>query len=440
MSVVLGLGAVVLLLGAHALFVAGEFSLVAAPREQVERMSRDGDRRARRVVAALRSLSFQLSGAQLGITITSLLVGLLVETTLAGALSPWVEARGIDSAAAAHAIAAGIVLTLATTTEMVLAELVPKSYAIARPLGSAQRFVGPLWWFSRALRPLIVFLNASANWIIRRFGVEPREELRSVRSLEELELLIRTSGEQGTLDHDEANLLRRTIRFGHRTVADALVPRVDILAVSYDTTVTDLFHLARRSGHSRFPVYGQNLDDILGIADVKDGLGVSAERRDATAVTAIARPPHITPPTKALDALLVEMREEGREFAVVIDEYGGTDGIVTLEDLLEEIVGEIDDEYDAAGVTEPPLAVAVGGGSWVLEGSLHLDEVAEATGFSISAGDYETIAGFVLERLGRIPDAGDIVDHDGWCLTVLRLDGRRIARLRLTQPDHGSAS
>ena len=424
------------LLVAHAVFVAGEFSLVAAPRERVARLAEEGDRGAQRVLAALRSLSFLLSGAQLGITMTSLLVGFLVEATLTNAFAPWVEALGVSSAVVAHGIAAGIGLTLATTTDMVLAELVPKNYAIARPLGSARRFVGPLWWFSWALRPLIRFLNASANWLVRRLGVEPREELRSVRTIEELELLIRTSGERGTLDHDEATLLRRTIRFGHRSVADVLVPRVDVVGVNRDVTIAELFGLAQASGHSRFPVWGQNVDDILGVADVKDGLGVPAAARGITSVTAIARPAQIVPVTRALHLLLLDMRDHGTQLAVVIDEYGGSEGIVTLEDLLEEIVGEIDDEYDV-GLTRPPLAVPVGDGGWVLEGSLHLDEVSEATGFAVPVGDYETIAGFVLDRLGRIPDPGDIVGHHDWLLTVLRLEGHRIARLRLRRSSGG---
>ncbi len=365
---------------------------------------------------------------------TSLLVGFLVESILADALAPWIESLRISSGVVAHAVAAGIALTLATTTEMVLAELVPKNYAIARPLGSARRYVGPLWWFSRALRPLILFLNASANWLVRRLGVEPREELRSVRTIEELELLIRTSGERGTLDHDEASLLRRTIRFGHRSVADVLVPRGDVVAVDREVTIAGLFFLAQVSGHSRFPVWGQTFDDILGVADVKDGLGVAAEARATTSVTTIARPAHVVPVTRALDALLLEMRGRGTQLVVVVDEYGGSEGIVTLEDLLEEIVGEIDDEYDEVGLTRLPLAVPEGDGSWVVEGSLHLDEVKEASGFVVPQGEYETIAGFVLERLGRIPDSGDVVRHHGWVVTVLRLDGHRIARLRLSRP------
>ena len=434
MSLLLGIGAIVLLLVAHAGFVAGEFGLVAAPRERLERMA-ESDARARLAVKALRTLSFQLSGAQLGITVTSLLVGFLVEATLAEALQPAAEAVGAHSATMAHAVAAGVALALASTTEMVLAELVPKNYAIARPLGATRYFIAPLWWFSRGLAPLIRFLNSSANWLVRRLGVEPREELRAVRSLEELELLIRTSGEHGSLDRDEATLLRRSIRFGHRTVADALIPRVDVGAILQDAPISELFALARSSGHSRFPVYGEDLDDILGVAHVIDGLAVPPDRRASTPVTAIARVPYVTPVTRPLDDLLHEMRERGEEFAVVVDEYGGTDGIVTLEDLLEELVGEIDDEYDPAARSQPSPVVR-GPGVWVFDGSLHLDGVADATGFRAPPGGYETIAGFVLERLGRIPDPGDTVEYDGWTLEVLRLDRRRIARLRLTRrPD-----
>ncbi|MGH9225330.1 MAG: hemolysin family protein [Acidimicrobiales bacterium] len=430
MSLLFGVGAIVLLLAAHGVFVAGEFGLVAAPRERLEREG-EKDPRARLAVRALQKLSFLLSGAQLGITLTSLLVGFLVEATLAEAFQPLFESLGASSTALAHGLAAGFALALVSTTEMVLAELVPKNYAIARPIGATRYFVGPLWWFSNALKPLISFLNASANWLVRKLGVEPREELRSVRSLEELELLIRTSGEHGSLDREEAILLRRSIRFGHRTVADALVPRVDIVPVRHDASIADLFDVARTSGHSRFPVYGQDLDDILGVAHVIDGLRVPVDRRPSTPVTAIGRLPFVTPVTRPLDDLLVEMKERGEEFAIAIDEYGGTDGIVTLEDLLEELVGEIDDEYDPAAADQSSAAAVLADGSWVIDGSLHLDEVTELTGFAAAAGDYETIAGFVLERLGLIPEAGAIVEHAGWTLEVLRVDRRRIARLRL---------
>ena len=431
MTFLLGAAAIVLLLVAHGVFVAGEFGLVAAPRERLEREA-GRDAKARLAVKALQTLSFQLSGAQLGITLTSLLVGFLVEATLAEGFVPVFEALGASSDALAHGLAAGFALAAVSTTEMVLAELVPKNYAIARPLGATRYFVGPLWWFSAALRPVIRFLNASANWLVRKLGVEPREELRAVRSLEELELLIRTSGEHGSLDREEATLLRRSIRFGHRTVADALVPRVDVMALPHDATIADLFRKARQTGHSRFPVRGQDLDDILGVAHVVDGLAVPAARRSDTPATSICRPGFVTPVTRPLDDLLVDMREQGVEFAIAVDEYGGTDGIVTLEDLLEELVGEIDDEYDPAAPNGPASgAVRLADGSWVIEGSLHLDEVAELTGLAAPAGEYETIAGFVLDRLGRIPDPGDTAEHDGWVLEVLRLDRRRIARLRL---------
>jgi CBS domain containing-hemolysin-like protein len=432
---VLGLVVVLLLLAAHGVFVAGEFGLVAAPRERLERMAEEGDPKARLAVKALKVLSFQLSGAQLGITLTSLLVGFLVEATVAELLTPLVKALGASSTALAHGIAAGLALALASTTEMVLAELLPKNYAIARPLEATRRFVPPLWWFSRAFGPLIRLLNTLANWAVRRVGVEPREELRSVRSLEELELLIRTSGERGALDRDEATLLRRSIRLGHRTVADALVPRVDLLAIPYNATVEDLFAAARSSGHSRFPVYGQDIDDVVGIAHVIDGLTIPVHDRVSTAVSAIARAPYFTPVTRPLDDLLVDMKERGAEFAVAVDEYGGTDGIITLEDVVEELVGEIDDEFDPTTAAGPPSVVTVAESAWAVDGSLHLDEVADSTGFSAPQGDYETIAGFVLDRLGFIPDAGATLDYENWEVEVLRMEGRRIARLKLTRHD-----
>ena len=442
MTLLLGVGAIVLLLVAHGVFVAGEFGLVAAPRERLEREAVH-DPKARLAVKALQTLSFQLSGAQLGITLTSLLVGFLVEATLAEAFEPAIEAVGA-STALSHAVAAAVALALVSATEMVMAELVPKNYAIARPMGATRYFVGPLWWFSAGLKPLIHFLNALANWIVRRLGVEPREELRAVRSLEELELLIRTSGEHGSLDRDEAALLRRSIRFGHRTVADVLVPRVDVVALAHEATIADLFERARGTGHSRFPVFGQDLDDIVGVAHVIDGLSVSADRRPATPVTAIARPPFVTPVTRPLDDLLVEMKEKGGEFAIAVDEYGGTDGIITLEDLLEELVGEIDDEYDPAAQAQSTVARRVSDGAWIVEGSAHLDEVADATGFAAPEGPYETIAGFALDQLGRIPDPGDTFEHEGWLFEILRLDRHRIARIRLIRraapSDEGESS
>lgn len=427
---------VLLLLAAHGVFVAGEFGLVAAPRERLERMAEQDDARAKLAVKALHVLSFQLSGAQLGITLTSLLVGFLVEATVADLLAPLVEAVGASSAVS-HGIAAALALALASTTEMVLSELFPKNYAIARPLAATRRFVPPLWWFSKAFGPLIRLLNMLANATVRRMGVEPREELRAVRSLEELELLIRTSGERGALDRDEATLLRRSIRLGHRTVADALVPRVDLLAIPFNATVEELFAVARSSGHSRFPVYGQDVDDVVGVAHVIDGLAVPVDDRSSTGVSVIARVPYFTPVTRPLDELLVDMKEQGAEFAVAVDEYGGTDGIITLEDVVEELVGEIDDEFDRTTGAAPPTVVKVADRAWAIDGSLHLEEVADATGFAAPQGEYETIAGFVLDRLGFIPETGARFDYEDWELEVLRMDGRRIARLKLTgQGDH----
>jgi CBS domain containing-hemolysin-like protein len=264
--------------------------------------------------------------------------------------------------------------------------------------------------------------------VIRRLGVEPREELRSVRTIDELELLIASSGQAGTLDAHAFALLARTIRFGHKSAADALVPRVDMATIDRDATVADLATLALATGHSRFPVVGDDLDDVVGVVHAKDVLRVAPEERGRMPVLELASAAMFIPEGRDLESLLTEMRAGGVQLAVVADEYGGVAGIVTLEDLLEEIVGDIEDEYDdIAPVTSPPPA-----GSAVLEGSLHLDEVEEAIGLRLPDGPYETLAGFVLAQLGHLPVVGERVRHDGWELEVVEMDRRRIAAVRAT--------
>ncbi|MGH9024250.1 MAG: hemolysin family protein, partial [Acidimicrobiia bacterium] len=335
-----------------------------------------------------------------------------------------------------HAVSIAIALALATASEMVLAELVPKNFAIARPIPAARSFVGPLRFFAAVFRPLIVFLNEAANWTLRRLRIEPREELRSVRSMEELELLVRISGVEGTLERAEETLLTRTIRFSRKTAADVLVPRGDMVALPGDATVLDLFDAARASGHSRFPVYGADHDDILGIVHAKDGYAVPEPDRATTTLAGIARPAEMVPINRELAALLHDMRAVGSQMALVIDEYGGVDGIVTIEDLLEEIVGEIEDEYDLeTGRSDVDRTAS---GSWLVSGRLHLDELSDATSLALPDGPYETLAGFLLDRLGRIPTPGERVECEGWKLDVVELEGHRIAWVQLTAaPEDG---
>jgi CBS domain containing-hemolysin-like protein len=386
-----------------------------------------GSRRARSTEAALQRLSFNLSGAQLGITITSLVIGFIAEPTVAAAIEPVVgELVGERRALGVSIVLA---LVLATLVQMVVGELVPKGFAVAKPRVTAYSLSVPMLVYSRVFGPLITFLNGAANWTVRRLGIEPREELVSVRSLEELELLIQSSGESGTLEPEALTLLTRSIRFNDKVAADALVPRVSVEALSVDDTVAELTARSVTTGFSRFPVVGADLDDVRGVVHVKDAYMVPYGERATTPVTELASPAFVVPEARDLNELLVDLRRVGSHLAVVVDEYGGTAGVITLEDLLEEIVGEIDDEHDA-----PRLTAVQRPGEWEVDGTLHPDEVFDACGLAIPEGDYETIAGFVLSRFGRIPEPGDRFDHDGWVVEVTAMDRLRVARVRLLKP------
>ena len=286
--------------------------------------------------------------------------------------------------------------------------------------------------FNTLLRPLILLLNSAANWTVRRLGIEPREELIPVRSLEEIDLLIHSSRDEGALHEEEFSLLARSISFGGKVAADALVPRTSMVALPRDATLADLTKIALESGHSRFPVYGTDLDDIVGVAHVKDTYGINAEERAGAPVSSIMRPALFVPESRDLRSLMVEMRRQRRHIAIVLDEYGGTAGIITLEDLLEEIIGDIEDEHDPSAM--PPALTASPEGVHVVPGMLRPDEVMEATGFAIPEGDYETLAGFLLALFERIPAQGDHVSHEGWELKVVKMAGHRIDQVLLVAP------
>jgi CBS domain containing-hemolysin-like protein len=422
-STALQLLAVVVLVLGTAFFVAVEFALVAVDRSRMERLADAGDRRARIVVGLLRRLSFHLSGAQLGIIVTSVVLGFLAEPTVAEVLEPAIG-RGASIV---------IALVLATVFTMVIGELVPKGVAIARPDRSALAIARAADLYGRLFGPLIRFLNNAANGTVRRLGIEPAEELTAVRSLQELEFLIRSSGEEGTLAPEAYSVLRRALRFEEKTAADALVPRVDVVAVPADGTVQELVDVAVETGRSRFPVVGADLDDVVGVVHVKDVYRLPFSARATTPLSTIAVEAWVVPESADLADLLVDFRRLGTHLAVVVDEYGGTAGVLTLEDVLEELVGEIDDEHDAPQL-QPRLAVVLPAGTHELPGTLHPDEVADACGFRMPDGPYETLAGYVLDRLGRIPDPGDGFEDDGWRLEVVEMDRLRIATVRLVAP------
>ena len=325
---------------------------------------------------------------------------------------------------------------------MLFGELVPKNAALARPMPTALATAGPMRAFSRSFGWLIRGLNGSANRLVRALGVEPQEELASARSPEELGLLAAISARAGALPPDTAMLLRRTIRFGEKRAAEAMTPRVDVVALRATASVADLLDESRRTGRTRFPVYEETLDLVTGVAGVPDALGVPPAQRESTTVASVAREPVYVPESLDLDGVLAALRAAGADLAIVVDEYGGTDGVVTVEDLVEELVGEIADEFDPAAVPDAnavELTVPGGERTVLADGVLRYDELVEQTGFRLPEGPYETLAGFLMARLGHIPVAGETVEESGYEFTVVEVERHRIEQVRVLRPEEPEA-
>ncbi len=405
--------------------MAAEFALVAVERASIETSAASGNRVAGLVLGLLRRLLFNLSAAQLGITVTSIALGFVAEPALAELIEP-----GLDPllGGGSRTVSIALALLLAVVTQMIFGEQLPKVIAISKPEGTARALAAPMRLWGIAAGPLVRGLNRVANRIIRRFGVEPAEELSSGRPRGEIEYLIRSSGEGGTLDRAEVTLLTRAIRFRQKTAADVLTPRVSIVAVGADNLLPEVARLAQETGHSRFPVIGTDLDDVAGYIHAKALFTVPAAERATARVGDVASDVMVVPETTNTEAILVAMRRTRHQLAVVVDEHGGTAGLVTMEDLVEEVVGDIVDEHDLAG----ELTVFREAGSVLLAGSLHPDEVWEACGFEMPEGEYETLAGFALDQLQRIPTEGEIFTFAGWRLEVAEVDRQRIVAVRLT--------
>nr|WP_237464826.1 hemolysin family protein [Leucobacter luti] len=410
------------------IFVAAEFSLVALDRQDLERRRDGGERGLDRVIRGLARTSTHLSSAQLGITLTTLLAGYTLEPAISSFLDAPLGALGVPEDLR-RTISAPVAIALATVFSMIVGELVPKNFALARPLQTAKVVMPAQGAFTATFKPAVVVLNGSANGMLRSIGIEPKEELSGARSAEELSSLVRHSASAGLLEADTATLLGRTLRFSELTAADVMTPRLKIESVQKLEPAQAVLELSGRSGYSRFPVIDEDRDDIVGVVHVKHAVAVPRAKRGEVPVAAIAEEVVRIPDTMRLDQLLGELRTSGFQLAIVVDEYGGTAGIVTLEDLVEEIVGEVADEHDraAAGVVGTAEEMT-------FPADLRPDEVLEQTGVEIPEDDdYDTVAGFVLRELGRIPEPGDEVTlADGGVLRVERMEGRRIARLRYT--------
>ncbi|MFF4213501.1 hemolysin family protein [Streptomyces sp. NPDC001796] len=433
MTEVLLLLVAVLLSVACGVFVAAEFSLTTVERSELEHAARRGERGAAGALKAVRNLTFQLSGAQLGITVTNLVVGMLSEASIAKLIAGPLEALGVPRSAA-PSVALVIGTALSTVFLMVVGELVPKNWAISSPLAVAKRVGGPQRWFSRAFRPFITHLNNTANRVVRRFGLEPAEELASARGPQELVALARHSARQGALEADTAELFVRTLNLADLTAENVMTPRVQVVALDAQATCEDVANATRATGLSRFPVYRGSLDSVIGTAHIKDILTVPAEERPLRSVAQLIREPLFVPESLTVDRLLDRLSGKNT-IAVVIDEYGGTAGVATLEDIVEEVVGEVRDEHDPHET--PDLASAgidaVGRALYSADGSARVDQLARV-GLRVPEGPYETLAGLVATELGRIPVRGDRIEVAGWRLDVVDASGRRAARVLMHAP------
>ena len=426
------------LIGLCGLFVAAEFAFVTVDRNAVDRAVEHGDTKAQGVQRALRSLSTQLSGAQIGITVTNLAIGFLAEPAIADLIRPVHTASGLP-AGAVHPVALACALILSTVLTMVFGEMVPKNLAIARPMGTARHTQGFMRGFTTLNRAPIRFLNGSANALVRRLGIEPQEELRSARSTDELASLVQHSADQGTLDAETAELVERSVEFGQRTAGEIMTPRVRTRSLVDTERASSVIEVARQTGFSRFPVLDVD-ETVVGTVHVKNVVALPVHERATTRVRRVMGKPTVVPDSLRLDPLLALLRTDGSQMAIVLDEYGGHAGIVTLEDVVEELVGDISDEHDRLGSRYRLRS----DGSWVLSGLLRPDEVEDLTGLALPRHeDYDTIAGLIMRQLGQVPATGDRVEvnlgeeseeaHGLVTLTVERMDGLRVDLVLLHQ-------
>ncbi|NNU27839.1 CNNM domain-containing protein [Isoptericola sediminis] len=442
---VLMLGVGVLLTAGTAIFVASEFSLVTLDPAVVGADDEEGDspspgrrgpdRRDRIVRAGLKHLSTELSSAQVGITATTILLGYTAQPALLSLFGASFAGTPLGEGVSA-VLAFTLALVVVNGFSMLFGELIPKNFALSAPHGTARAVVPLQRAFTIAAGPLIRVLNGSANAILRRMGVEPREELSGARSATELVSLVRRSAQEGTLEKGTATLLANLLELDELVARDVMTDRTRMVVVNRDTSATEVVSLAHRTGHSRFPVIGDDRDDVVGLVHLRRAVSVPFERRDEVPAGALMVEAPRVPETVSLGPLLVELRGLGLQMAVVVDEYGGTSGVVTLEDVVEELVGDVTDEHDRRRGGVAGLA----DGAWSVPGVLRPDELEEATGLCVpEAPSYETLGGLVMAHLGRLPEIGDEVQVDDVVLRVDLIDGRRIERLRARSRQGGSA-
>lgn len=430
----LRLGFVLLLVAANAFFVAAEFSLVAARRSRIAQLAQGGDRRARTAMLLLGDIDRYISGTQLGITVASLGLGWIGEPAIATLIDAGLRRFGLHAPpGAVHTLAAVATgLFVITYLHLVLGEVVPKALALRAPETLLRWLGGPLFVFSRITAPAVWLIDRSSGLLLRLMGMG-RAPAQHVHSTEELRLLVMQARAHGTLDESDSAMLAGVFDFHEKKARDVMRPRTAVVGIPLEATQEEVWNLVRTERYSRYPVYRETLDDVVGVLLAKDLF--LREPGSAFDLLAMIREPLFVPETRGAERVLDDLRRTRAHLAVVIDEYGGTAGILTMEDLIEEVVGDIADEYDAAA----RVALETDG---VLElaGSLSLVDVRSDYRVSIPEGEWSTIGGYVLSTLGRLPHVGDRAPYPGGELEVVAMDGRRVAALRVHRARAGAAA
>lgn len=422
------------LLAANAFFVAAEFSLLAARRSRIEALAAEGDHRARRAAAGLRQLSLMLAGAQLGITMASLGLGAVAEPALAGAFERLLEPTGLGTVPR-HTVAFVVGLAIVVLVHMVVGEMAPKSWAITHPERSALSLAGPFRAFVLVLRPFIRVLNALANGLVRLLGVTPQDERALAHSPADLALLLQESAEHGTLAEEEHALLSRSLSLSGLDAVAAMTPRREVVWVDAATGVPELEDVMRRSGRSRVLVADGDLDRVDGMVHFRDVLRLDDVHRSSARAGDLVRPVLAVPEHRPLEDVLLDLRERRRRMAVVVDEVGTTIGLLTVEDVLEELIGEFEDETDRGRrrIRRGP------DGAWFVAGTVRPDELARRTGVELpeGEGDWDTVAGWIMSALGRIPVVGDRLHVEGASVEVVRMEGLAVVEV-VVRPSRSS--
>ena len=417
----------VVLLALNGFFVAAEFALLASRRSRIEQLAAEGDKRAKHALAGLRELTLMLAGAQLGITMCSLGLGAVAEPAVASIIDGALGEFFTLSDTARHLIAFTIALSIVVFLHMVVGEMAPKSWAIAHPERSSLLLARPFRLFARVFRPIIRLMNWLANVVVRLVGVEPQDERAMAHSPSDLLLLIEESAGQGGIAADEHELLARSLELSGLMAADAMTVRRDIVAVGADATAADVAAEAHRTGRTRIVVHEGDLDHVRGFVHAKDVIRLEHGTWPSTSAGSIARPIMVTPEHHGLEDLLLEMRTQRHHIALVVDEHGLVLGLVTLEDVIEELIGDFDDESDRRVGDCEQLA----DGSYRMNGTTRVEVFEECTGVALPAGDWQTVAGYVIDALDEIPSVGDRIRTDVGEFEVLSMDGYAIDALKI---------